>query len=201
MIVLSKEGGGRLTLSEYVGLCTAHLRKYWKRYTAPVLVLVVMQLFIRVDVNYTASLPDHVFITVKGWKSGIGYGDYVAYRFPTENPASPFRKGDHMVKIVVGQPGDQVVIDEGRVVSIIHPEKLVSRVDEIPGSPPPGYRYVGVSKSFSKAGKPLEAIAPGVIPEGRFFAWAPHPDSLDSRYKMVGFIAEDDILGRSFPIF
>ena len=55
-------------------------------------------------------IRDSVFITVKGWKSGLGRGDYVAYKFPTENPASPFRKGDHMVKLVLGTHGDEVKV-------------------------------------------------------------------------------------------
>ena len=102
------EKRSRLSPREYLDLCLRHFRTYWKRYTAPVVVLVVMQLFIRVDVNYTESLPDHVFITVKGWKSGLSYGDYVAYKFPVDSDLTLFRKGDHMVKIVLGKPGDRV---------------------------------------------------------------------------------------------
>lgn len=186
----------RLSPSEYLRLCTTHLLTYWKRYTAPVIVLVVMQLFIRVDVNYTSSLPDHVFITIKGWTSGIEYGDYVAYRFPSESPLTIFRKGDHMVKIIIGKPGDEVRIGLERKVTIVR-----SGDD---GSIAAGYMggtNAGISKAFSKAGKPLEAISPGIIPPGRFYAYAPHPDSLDSRYKITGLIETGDMIGRTFPIF
>ena len=183
----------RLPWREYVALCVSHFKTCWKRYTAPLVVLVAMTLIIRVDVNYTHSLPDHVFITVKGWKSGLGRGDYVAYIFPTENPASPFRKGDHMVKLVLGTPGDEVKVDPERNVSI---HRSGDRF-----APFLGASQVGKAKPVSKAGKPLEAIAPGIVPESRFFVFAPHPDSLDSRYAMVGFISEDDIIGRTFPIF
>jgi len=183
----------RLPWREYLAVCISHYKSYWKSYTVPLVVLIAMTLFIRVDVNYTHSLPDHVFITVKGWKSGLGPGDYVAYKFPTENPASPFRKGDHMVKLVLGTHGDVVKVDPERNVSIHRGGDRFA--------PFLGASQVGKAKPVSKAGKPLEAIAPGIVPESRFFVFAPHPDSLDSRYAMVGFISEDDIIGRTFPIF
>ena len=183
----------RLPLREYLALCVSHFKLYWKRYTAPIVVLIAMTLFIRVDVNYTNSLPDHVFITFKGWKSGLGPGDYVAYRFPTENPASPFRKGDHMVKLVLGTQGDEVKVDSERNVSIHRGNDHLS--------PFWGGKSVGKAKPVSKTGKPLQAISPGSVPESRFFVFAPHPDSLDSRYAMVGYISEEDIIGRTFPIF
>lgn len=190
--VTLQEAGKRLSPREYINLCARHFRYYWKRYTAPVVVLIVMQLFIRVDVNYTESLPDHVFITVKGWNTGLTYGDYVAYKFPTNSDLTLFRKGDHMVKIVLGKPGDEVkVSDQGQVV-IARTEDRHNFVNE---------RTAGIAKPVSKAGKPLEAIHPGTIPEGYFYAYAPHPDSLDSRYSLVGFISDNEIIGRSFPIF
>jgi conjugal transfer pilin signal peptidase TrbI len=30
---------------------------------------------------------------------------------------------------------------------------------------------------------------------------APHPDSLDSRYALTGWIAEDQIIGRAYALF
>lgn len=188
----------RLSVEEYVALCCRHLKTYWKRYTAPVVVLALMQMFIRVDVNYTNSLPDHVFITIKGWTSGIQYGDYIAYRFPNESPISPFRKGDHMVKIVLGKPGDEIKINDQRQVRIIRAGTLESTTD-IPDFL--GGVNAGISKTVSRAGKRLEPISAGIIPEGRFYAYAPHADSLDSRYALVGLIGTDDIIGRTFPIF
>ena len=186
----------RLSPREYAALCVDHFRTYWKRYTAPLVVLVVLPMFVRVDVNYTASLPDHVFVTVKGWKDGLSYGDYVAYRFPTENPASPFRKGDHMVKIVVGMEGDEVRIDADRNVTVVRADEQRAIATLAMG----GF-LVGKSKSVSRAGKKLESIQSGTVPAGTVFVYAPHTDSLDSRYEMVGYIPAADVIGRSFPIF
>jgi len=47
----------------------------------------------------------------------------------------------------------------------------------------------------------LERTKGGVIPEGHYYMYAPHPDSLDSRYSMVGLIGQPLILGKTIPIF
>ena len=187
-------GNARLSVPEYLQLCSSHFRRYWKHYSIPLVVVFLLQFFIRIDVNYTESLPDHVFITVKGWKSNIQRGDYVAYAFPSENPVSPFRKGDHMVKIVGGVAGDKVIMTENRSFQIIQPgqEKFAATL---------GGDSMGISKTVSRMGKPLEAGPVGVIPEGHYYVFAPHKDSLDSRYAMVGWITNDDIIGRTFSLF
>lgn len=187
-------GAPRLTLPEYMNLCVTHFRHYWKHYLIPLVAVFLLQIVIRIDVNYTESLPDHVFITVKGWKTGLKRGDYVAYAFPSENPISPFRKGDHMVKIIGGVAGDQVVMKVNRGYEIIHPggEEMAKVL---------GGNSMGIAKTLSRAGKPLEAGPVGVIPDGRFYVFAPHTDSLDSRYAMVGWISTDDIIGRTFSLF
>ena len=187
-------GAERLSASEYLALCVQHFRAYWMHYTLPVLAVLMLQFFIRIDVNYTESLPDHVFITVKGWKSGLQRGDYVAYEFPTENPVSPFRKGDHMVKIIGGVEGDLVVMKNDRSFEIIQPgdEKLAHTL---------GGRTMGVAKPMSKTGRPLTSGPVGVIPADHFYVFAPHKDSLDSRYEMVGWISSKEIIGRTFSLF
>ena len=187
-------GAPRLSLPDYLDLCMTHFRRYWKHYLIPVVAVFLLQFVIRIDINYTESLPDHVFITVKGWKTGLKRGDYVAYAFPSENPVSPFRKGDHMVKIIGGVAGDLVVMKENRYFEIIQPGR-----DEIVKVL--GGSTLGMAKTLSRTGKPLDAGPVGVIPEGRFYVYAPHKDSLDSRYAMVGWITDQDILGRTFSLF
>lgn len=186
----------RLSVREYLALCREHFLSYWKAYTLPLLALFVFQVFFRIDVNYTESLPDHVFITVKGWKSNLKRGDYVSYRFPTEHPYSPFRKGAHMVKIIAGVEGDTVRMNDERAFTVLAPGEN-SNALRIPGSD----QTLGVAKTHSKRGKPLEAGPVGVIPKGSYYVFAPHKDSLDSRYAMVGWITEADIIGRTFSLF
>ena len=190
-------GAPRLSLPEYLNLCATHFRRYWKHYMIPLVAVFLLQFVIRIDVNYTDSLPDHVFVTVKGWKTGLKRGDYIAYRFPTENPISPFRKGDHMVKIIAGVGGDTVTMTEARGFSVIAPGEKQSASMMIPGT----NGTVGVAKTLSRAGKPLEAGPVGVIPDGHYYVYAPHKDSLDSRYALVGWISEEEIIGRTFSLF
>lgn len=187
-------GNPRLSFPQYLDLCTTHLGRYWKHYLIPLVAMILLQMVVRIDVNYTQSLPDHVFITVKGWKSDLKHGDYVAYQFPTESPVSPFRKGDHMVKIVGGVAGDKVVMTESRGFQIIIPgqEQFAAIL---------GGNSMGIAKPNSRAGKVLEPGPTGVIPEGQYYVFAPHPDSLDSRYAIVGWISKDDIIGKTFSLF
>jgi conjugal transfer pilin signal peptidase TrbI len=178
----------------YLALCGGHLRRYRWHYGLPLAVVFVLQCFFRIDVNYTKSLPDHVFLTVKGWKGDLRRGQYVVFRFPTENPAAPFRKGDRMVKRIAGLPGDRVEMARDRVFTI-HPADA-SEAGKVLG----GVR-MGLSKPFSLRGQTLRPGPVGVIPPGRYYVHAPHSDSLDSRYAMMGWIGQDDIVGRAFSLF
>ncbi len=191
ILTLSKP---RLSVSEYLVLCGMHFRRYWLQYSFPVMMMFILQIFIRIDVNYTDSLPDHLFITVKGWKSGLTRGDYVAYTFPTDNAVSIFRKGDHMVKIVGGVGGDRVERQESGAFVVIPAGTSPAR--QALG----GINY-GVAKSYSRTGQRLEPGPVGVIPVGSYYVFAPHKDSLDSRYAIVGWITDEHIIGRIFPIF
>lgn len=198
MNILSPANGApRLSLPEYLNLCVTHFRRYRKHYLIPLVAVFLLQFVIRIDVNYTESLPDHVFITVKGWKTGLKRGDYIAYRFPTESPISPFRKGDHMVKIIGGVGGDTVTMTEARGFTVLSPGETLGASMMIPGS----NGTLGVAKTISRRGKPLETGPVGVIPDGSFYVYAPHPDSLDSRYAIVGWVTKDDIIGRTFAVF
>lgn len=196
-VLLPSNGKPRLSLRAYIGLCTTHFIQHWKQYTAPVAAVFLLQIFIRIDVNYTDSLPDHVFVTVKGWKSGLKKGDYIAFHFPNENPVSPFRRGDHMVKVIAGTPGDTVSMTNERGFSVLGVGETESASVKIPGS----NGTLGVAKEYSKKGWRLYPGPQGVIPDGAYYVFAPHQDSLDSRYSIVGWITEKDIIGRTFAIF
>ena len=187
-------GAPRLSVTEYRQLCCAHFRRYWKSYTIPVVVVLLLQLVLRIDVNYTESLPGHVFITIKGWKTDLQRGEYVAYAFPTEHPYSPFRKGAQMVKIIGGVPGDVVRMTENRGFEVIgrNDSDAFGKI---------GGHFMGTAKPISRMGKPLEAGPVGVIPKGEYYVFAPHKDSLDSRYAMVGWVRAIDIVGRTYAIF
>jgi conjugal transfer pilin signal peptidase TrbI len=178
---------GRLAPRAYMVLCLTHFRRHWKAYSLPLLGLFVFQLFFRIDVNLTDSLPDHAFLTVKGWTSGIERGDYVAFEYQGTGKESPFPRGFHFVKIVGGVAGDEIAMDGQR--------RFWRKGREIVGD-----QYLGTAKTHSRKGLPLAAGPVGVIPPGHYYVHAPHPDSLDSRYALTGWVKEEHIIGRTFAI-
>lgn len=126
--------------------------------------------------NMTNSLGGHIYIHKKG--EAYTKGDLVAFRF---RGGATYPRGETFIKRVVGVPGD-VVRREGREFWV-------------------GSTYIGKAKEVSKAGVPLEASQGGVIPEGHYFVTAPSPDSLDSRYTLVGNVKAIEVIGRAHEVF
>ena len=85
------------------------------------------------------------------------------------------------LKTVRGLPGMRIELGEDRTV----------RLD---GEP------VGHAKTHALDGRPLAAIAPGVIPPGHFYVYADHADSHDSRYVEIGLVPRRRILGRAMAM-
>ena len=82
------------------------------------------------------------------------------------------------LKTVRGVPGMAVAVGEDGTV----------RLD---GEP------VGRAKTHALDGRPLAAIAPGIIPPGQFYLHGDHVDSHDSRYAEIGLVPRGRILGRA----
>ena len=59
---------------------------------------------------------------------------------------------------------------------------------------------VGRAKTHALDGRPLEPIAPGIIPPGHFYLHADHIDSHDSRYAEIGLVPRGRILGRAIAM-
>lgn len=130
----------------------------------------------RITVSLTDSLPDRVYLVHVGrWPQR---GDLVAFRPP---PNRFYPDGTGFVKIVRGVGGDRVTRDA-----------TTFRVDGV---------AVGVAKSHSLGGLPLEPGPVGTIPYGRYFVWTPDPDSFDSRYADIGWIGRDRLVGVAEPLF
>ncbi len=62
-------------------------------------------------------------------------------------------------------------------------------------------RFIGTAKDYSKAGVLTKKTKSGVIPEGRYFVYAPHKDSFDSRYEEIGWISNSEVIGHAYPIY
>jgi len=61
-------------------------------------------------------------------------------------------------------------------------------------------RHLATAKARSLKGQPLQPGPEGVLPDGYFWVWTQHPDSFDSRYADVGWIAPDRVLGRAYRL-
>ena len=85
------------------------------------------------------------------------------------------------LKTVRGVPGMRVTIGDDRTVYL-------------DGEP------VGRAKTHALDGRPLAAIAPGIIPPGRYYLSADHADSHDSRYAEIGLVPRGRILGRAIAM-
>ena len=82
------------------------------------------------------------------------------------------------LKTVRGLPGMSVALGEDGTVYL-------------DGAP------AGRAKSHALDGRPLAAIAPGIIPPGQFYLHGDHIDSHDSRYAEIGLVPRTRILGRA----
>lgn len=154
-----------------------HYLRFWPRWLGSLIVFAVFTVSFKVGINATESLPEKIYLISK-WEKSVVKGQYVSFKW---HGGGPYGKGWEFVKIVRGVPGD-VVRFEGRKVYIN---------DE----------YVAEAKPFSKHGQPLDLGPQGIIPEGKFFVFTPHPDSLDSRYAMAGWIDEKAVVGRAYGLY
>ncbi len=58
----------------------------------------------------------------------------------------------------------------------------------------------GRAKPHALDGRPLRAIAPGIVPPGHYYLHADHVDSHDSRYAEIGLVPRSRILGRALAL-
>ncbi|MHB1428962.1 MAG: S26 family signal peptidase [Rhodocyclaceae bacterium] len=123
-------------------------------------------------VNLTDSLPGHVFLIEKGRTPVLG--ELAAFRW---EGSWPYPRGSIFVKILRGGPGSRVEVSE--------------RNFYLDG------QFVGTAKERARSGEFLEKGPSGVLPPGHYYVAADHPDSLDSRYRLTGWIRPDQIIGRA----
>lgn len=125
--------------------------------------------------NYTDSVNGYLFVIVKD-KTYPKPGDLIAF-FPPENQ---FYSHGRFIKYVKGVQGD--IVDKKGLNFYINNQ------------------FIGAAKGFSLTGIPLESSEAGVIPPGKLFVWTPHHDSFDSRYKEIGWIDQNRLIGRAYRI-
>jgi conjugal transfer pilin signal peptidase TrbI len=130
----------------------------------------------RISENITESLGGHLYVHREG--EPFQRGDLVAFRW---RGGATYPAGSIFIKRVLGVPGDEVW-REGDSFWV-------------------GGQYVGQAKPFTSSGTPLTAAPEGVIELGQYFVATPSPNSLDSRYAIVGNIRQAEIIGRAHELF
>ncbi|QTD43647.1 conjugative transfer signal peptidase TraF [Ottowia testudinis] len=131
--------------------------------------------------NWTPSLPYKVALLHSG-TSALHRGDFVVFAFAGDGIRRyPGLAGQPFFKIVRGLPGDTVSV-AGREVRI-------------------NGELVGIAKTHAFDRHPLDPIAPGVIPAGRYYVQGMSPDSFDSRYRESGLVRVEQVIGVVDPLF
>jgi conjugal transfer pilin signal peptidase TrbI len=126
--------------------------------------------------NLTESLPGTVFLISK--KTFPEAGDFVAFRWERN---WPYPHGSIFVKRLTGWPGAVVTV-QGRDFFV-------------------DGRAMGMAKERARSGEHLVLGPVGVIPDDRYFVAGEHPDSLDSRYQLTGWVKRDQVIGRAYRLF
>ena len=130
----------------------------------------------RVHVNASWSDGAWGYAALPLFGEAPAIGDRVLFE-PPETLDSPVP----YLKTVRGVPGMRIAVDMDGTV----------RLD---GEP------VGRAKSHALDGRPLAAIAPGVIAPDHYYLHADHVDSHDSRYAEIGLVPRGRILGRAIAM-
>lgn len=156
----------------------AHYQRHWLKWVTVITAALLFQHFYMIGINISPSLPQRVFLIEKG-SFTPQKGDYAAFRWHGQGG---FYVGQpYFTKMVKGVGGDVVTV-QGQEVFV-------------------NGEFVALAKQHSSAGKRMDVVAPKVIAEDEFFALASNPNSLDSRYAVVGYIKTSDIIGRAYPLF
>lgn len=131
--------------------------------------------------NWTPSLPYRIVVVDRG-PSALLRGDLIVYAFAGEAAERdyPGLKRQPFFKRIVGVAGDVVTVD-GRDVFV-------------------NGQHVGRAKTHTFDRRPLDPIAPTVIPHGHVYVQGISADSFDSRYRSSGLVSTSDVVARVHPL-
>ena len=173
----------RVGLKAYAGLVWSAIRRHpvaWGAFALVACAGFVFSHYYWLRFTLTESMPWHLVLVEKAPPppGSLKRGDLVAWRWPG---GLIYPEGAVFLKVVKGLPGDRVSVS-GRDFYV-------------------NGEYVGRAKLLSRYDHTLEASRPGVVPAGHYYLYAPHRDSLDSRYAATGYVVHERILGRAYGVF
>jgi conjugal transfer pilin signal peptidase TrbI len=166
----------RFDAGQFRSRAITHLRRWGLAYASIAAGAAWFHSHYALGLNATSSLPGTLYLIERGVLPQRG--EHVAFRWAG---GGPYPAGVTFIKVLAGQPGDTVTRDGHTFV--------------VAG------RTLGQAKPTNRRGEPLESGPTGTLPEGRYFVFATHPDSLDSRYALTGWITREQFLGRARALF
>jgi signal peptidase I len=127
-------------------------------------------------------------------------GDVIVFRLPADPSV-------HFIKRLVGLPGDHVVVRDNRV--IINGTRVALQPDGVYSG---GYDFTGAALAVERLGREPHVImlAPqraakdfeAAVPAGHYFFMGDNRnDSEDSRFGLVGFVPEQNLVGHAIRIW
>lgn len=146
----------------------------------------------------TQSVDAHLVLVIKG--AMPQRGDFVAFRYSGQSYGT-HHKGDGILKVVAGLPGDQIT-RIGRDFYL--GQKFLGHAKESTGMATPSWLYqkqIDWGWATKPVDRPLQAAAPGVIPNGYIYAQGTDKDALDSRYAEMGLVPMGSFIGRAVKLF
>ncbi|MDG1736561.1 MAG: S26 family signal peptidase [Paracoccaceae bacterium] len=129
----------------------------------------------RLVLNGTRSLPHTGYLMVS-WPILPLRGSYVA--FPSPHAVDARFQDFPFVKQIVGLPGDMIISSDAQVCVAGTCRTLLPKLAE----------------------KGLKPLSEGVVEADELVVFGDAPDSLDSRYALIGTVARSDILAVGYPV-
>jgi signal peptidase I len=127
-------------------------------------------------------------------------GDIIVFRLPSDPSI-------HFIKRLVGLPGDHVVVRDNRIT--INGASIPMKRD---GAYSGGYGFTGAELALERFGVEQHVVMfahnrdatdfEAVVPAGHYFFMGDNRnDSEDSRFPVVGFVPEQNLVGHAFRIW
>ncbi|MDG1738684.1 MAG: S26 family signal peptidase [Paracoccaceae bacterium] len=126
-------------------------------------------------INGTSSLPHSGYVMLR-WPIVPLKGSYIAFRTPVA--VDDRFQNFPFVKRVAGRPGDKITSTDTRVCIADDCRSLLGDL----------------------TAKGLRSLPSGKIGDDQYVVFGDAPDSLDSRYALIGTVAKSDILAVGFPV-
>jgi signal peptidase I len=178
----------------------------------PLCLLLIIVSQTRLQTCFSESLKGiHTILVMRNLS--LKRGDIVSI----EGHDTAYIKGKHLVKRVIGLPGDRIVTKDREIMII--PQKMNLEILERINPKCKEFEFDNVyAKSLGHSdclhhlfheslkfplldrtteGDPLTPLSAKVIPEGALFVLGDHPRSFDSRYEEFGLVKMENVWGKA----